>query len=203
MSDLNPQAKAILDFWFGDLDHTPAYFRERNRLWFWGEKETDEQIRARFSALVESAGSGTLAEWESTPKGLLALIVLLDQFSLNVHRNEARGYELSAQAIPLAHRMLDRGWADTLTPAERTFVYLPLEHSEALADQERSVALFTTLALAAPPELESVMRGFVDFALRHRKVVQRFGRFPHRNIALGRPTTPEEAAFLASDEAPF
>jgi uncharacterized protein (DUF924 family) len=193
----------VLDYWFGDLDHTPRYFSERNRLWFGGGEQVDGEIRERFAGDLRLAVEGRLADWEATPRGSLALIVLLDQFSLNLYREQPPSYLQSALAIPLTGRLVEQGLIWTLTPAERVFAYLPLEHSEKLEDQDRSVALFEDLARAAPPSLRSAMLSYLDYAERHRRVVQRFGRFPDRNEVFGRQSTPEELRFLASDEAPF
>jgi uncharacterized protein (DUF924 family) len=197
------RARAVLDYWFGDLDHTPGYFAERNRLWFGGGDVVDGHIRRNFEADMVAAVEGRLRAWEETPRGSLALIVLLDQFSLNLYREQPRSYEQSELAIPIAERLIDSGLAWTLTPAERIFVYLPLEHSEKLADQERCVRLYEELAGAAPPPLRPALDGNLDWARRHWRVVARFGRFPDRNEVFGRASTPEELAFLASDEAPF
>lgn len=200
---MHAKAKEALDYWFGDLDHTPAYFGERSRLWFMGGKKVDEEIRKRFGAEVELAGTGNLDAWRETPRGSLALVVLLDQFALNVHRNEAKGYLLSEMAIPIAKEILAKGWEFALTPAEKTFVYMPLEHSEDMADQELCVAKFRKMVEQAPGELKEILQGSLDYAERHMRVVKRFGRFPHRNEALKRKSSPEEIAFLASSEAPF
>lgn len=199
----DPRAKAVLDYWFGDLDHTPGYFSSRNRLWFGGAEEDDRHIRRTFEADVDAAVAGRLHSWEETPRGALALIVLLDQFSLALYREQPRSYEQSALAIPLSSRLVDQGLHWTLTPAERVFVYLPFEHSEKLEDQERSVRLYEDLASGAPAVLRSAMNGFRDYAVRHWRVVERFGRFPDRNEVFGRESRPEELVFLASDEAPF
>lgn len=200
---MDEKAKAILDYWFGDLDHSPAYFRQRNPMWFMGGKKVDEEIRGRFAEDVELAAAGKLSRWETTPRGLLALVVLLDQFALNLYRDQAQGYVYSDRAIPLALKALERGWHRTLTPAEKTFLYMPLEHAEDLGHQARCVGLFTELRAAAPAELAQAMDGSLDYALRHYRVVQRFGRFPHRNEALGRQSSAAEKAFLQSEEAPF
>lgn len=201
--EMSGEAKAVLTYWFGGLEHTPAWFGARMKLWFMGGRKVDDEIRARFLALVDKAEAGELDAWRATPKEALALVVLLDQFALNVHRNEARGYRCSEAAIPVAKEILARGWEAVLTPAERIFTYMPLEHSEELADQELCLERFEALAREAPKELAGVMEGSLDYARRHLRVVERFGRFPHRNEALGRESTPEEKAFLASDEAPF
>lgn len=203
MPAMSADAAAVLAYWFGGLEHTPEWFGARMKLWFMGGAKVDEEIRARFGALVDKAEAGELAAWRSTPKEALALVVLLDQFALNVHRNGARGYRCSEAAIPVAKEILARGWEAVLTPAERIFTYMPLEHSEELADQERCLERFRVLLEEAPAELKGVMGGSLDYAERHLRVVKRFGRFPHRNEALGRTSTAEELAFLASDEAPF
>ena len=200
---LDPRAKAVLDYWFGDLDQTPTYFELRNRLWFGGGDDVDEFIRTTFEADLNLAVAGKLGRWEETPKGSLALVVLLDQFSLNLYREQPRSYEQSALAIPIAKRVIEQGQDSVLTPAERVFLYLPFEHGETVSLQERSVALFDALAKSASPPLREVMAGYHQWAVRHWRVVARFGRFPDRNEVFGRPSTPEELAFLASDEAPF
>jgi uncharacterized protein (DUF924 family) len=200
---LAPRARAVLDYWFGDLDQTRAYFARRNQLWFGGGDAVDGHIREHFASDLDLAVTGRLADWQESPKGALALIVLLDQFSLNLHREKPRSYEQSALAIPVAEQVIERGWEWVLTPAERVFVYLPFEHGEDLATQERSVALFERLARESSPELREIMDDYHHWAVRHWRVVARFGRFPDRNEVFGRPSTAEEVAFLASDEAPF
>ncbi len=200
---MEARAKKVLDTWFSDLDQSEAYFQRQSRFWFMGGEKVDAQLRAEFSGLLDEAMEGKLDSWAETPKGCLALIVLLDQFALNIHRERRLGYEASERAIPLALRILDKSWDYTLTPAERIFAYIPLEHAESLELQEKCVALFTRLADGAPAELAGFLKGTLDYAGRHLVVVKRFGRFPHRNAALGRESTPEELEFLASPQAPF
>jgi len=200
---LAPRAQAVLDYWFGDLAETPRYFAERNRLWFGAARATDDHIRVHFEADVSAAAMGRYAAWEDSPRGCMALIVLLDQFSLNLYREQPRSYVQSALALRLTDRVIEHGWERELTFAERAFLYLPLEHSEELADQERSVALFEALVRESPPALRPAMEDAHRWAVRHWRVVARFGRFPDRNEVFGRPSRPEELEFLASDEAPF
>lgn len=203
MSRLDPRAQAVLEYWFGDLDQTSEYFEERNSLWFGGTAEIDEYIHANFAKDLELAALGKLTEWEKSPKGSLALIVLLDQFSLNIHREKPKSYLQSAMAIPIAERAIERGWEFVLTPAERIFLYLPFEHGESLAHQERSITLFKTLTGQGPPALREMMDFYLDFARRHHRVVAKYGRFPDRNEVFGRESSLAEKEFLASDEAPF
>jgi uncharacterized protein (DUF924 family) len=201
---MDPKAREILDYWFGDLSLTPEYFKTRNRMWFMGGEKVDSHIRQHYGADVVRAVEGGYADWLDSPRGCLALILLLDQFSLNLYREQPRSYQQSELAIPITRRIITRGWEKELTEVERVFVYLPLEHSELLPDQEESVHHFEKLAAgAASPALREAMEDYLEYARRHERVVRKYGRFPDRNEVFGRPNTPEEEAFLASDEAPF
>jgi uncharacterized protein (DUF924 family) len=200
---MHARAQAILEYWFGDLDVTSDYLKTRNPFWFWGGEKVDEEIRALFDHDLKKAVQGEYDAWADTPKGCLALTVLLDQFSLNLHREKPASYEQSALAIPIVKRAIDRGFDRILSPVERVFVYLPLEHSENLADQDYAVSLFQAMADQATGEYRPAMLGYLEYAIRHQRVVKRFGRFPDRNEVFGRENTSEEQAFLASDEAPF
>ncbi len=194
---------SVLDYWFADLNLTPSYFEERVDLWFTKSSETDEYIRKNFEKDVEAAARGELSDWEDSPEGLLALIILLDQFSLNLYRGMDKAYLQSQMAISLSEKMIETGWIETLTPAEKLFVYLPFEHSEEMKYQRRSVELFKTLVEESPLNLKPQVDFFLDFALRHLRVVEKFGRFPNRNEAFNRQSTQEEKEFLDSPAAPF
>ena len=169
-----------------------SFWREAGpRQWFTQDEAFDEAIRARFLPLYEAAARGDLSAWEETPDGALALIIVLDQFPRNLFRFTPRAYATDAQARLAAHHALAAGFDRRCDTELRLFIYMPLTHSEALPDQERCVALFEALDL--PDNLRA--------AKRHREIIARFGRFPHRNAVLGRATTPEEQAFL--DEGGF
>lgn len=180
----------VLAFWFGRPADTD--YGQPRAAWFRKDPAFDAAIRGRFLPTVEAALVGGLADWATTPAGALALLLVLDQFPRNLFRGEARAFAGDPQALALATTVVDRGWDAGLLPVQRAFVYLPFEHSEVLADQDRSVALFAALAAAHP-----AAAGYLDYAHRHRDVIVRFGRFPHRNAALGRPSTPGETAYLA------
>ena len=180
----------VLAFWFGTPD--AADYGQARAAWFRKDDAFDTQIRARFLTEVEAAIAGQRADWATSPQGALALFILLDQFPRNLFRNTARAFAGDTAALALAGRVVGQGWDRTLLPVQRVFAYLPFEHSEALADQERSVALFAALA-EAHPETAS----YLDYAERHREVIVRFGRFPHRNGVLGRSSSPAEANYLA------
>ena len=186
--------QAVLDYWFGD-GSDPA--RRQRELWFAGSARVDAEVRERFLAEVERAEGGKLDHWREAPDACLALIVLLDQFPLMIFRGQARGYRDGDLALPLARHLVERGFDSDYTPSQRLFAYLPFEHSEDLADQERALELFGKVR-----QLPG-MDGAYDYAVKHWEVVKRFGRFPHRNEALGRPSTPEEIEFLTQPGARF
>jgi len=154
--------------------------------WFKKDAAFDAEIAARFSALWREAVAGRLAAWEDTPEAALALIVVLDQLPRNMFRGKADAFATDALARAVAERAIERGFDQRIAASERIFLYLPFEHSEDLADQERAVALIRTIGNA---ELDK-------WAQLHADIIRRFGRFPHRNSALGRTSTPEEQAFL-------
>lgn len=186
----------ILGFWFG-LPGEPGFGQSR-REWFAKDAAFDERIRSRFQDSVEAALAGRLAHWMSSPEGVLALLILLDQFPRNLFRNQAKAFAGDQQARLLAEMALEQGWEKQYNALERVFLYLPFEHSERLADQERAVALFSALAAEHPGN-----DGFLDYARRHHEVIARFGRFPHRNTALGRDSTPDELDYLAQPGSGF
>ena len=178
----------ILDFWFlrpGD----PGHGKSRPE-WFRKDTAFDLLIRQRFGDLIEQALAGGFLEWDGEPRGALARIILLDQFTRNAFRDTPRAFAGDRLALVAALALVDSGSHRRLAPVERWFVYLPLEHAEDMGIQERSVALFNVLAA------EPGMEGIVEYAVRHRDIVARFGRFPHRNRILGRASTPEEEEFL-------
>lgn len=177
----------VLDFWFS-LDR---------KAWFAKDAELDERIRARFLDLYGRARDGGLAAWAEEPRSCLALVIVLDQFPRNMFRGDARAFGTDAAARKAACVLLDRGWDQGLAPVERMFAYLPFEHSEALADQEKCLALMQRLARF--PETADLSR----WAEAHLAIIRRFGRFPHRNAALGRASTPEEEAFLKQPGSGF
>ena len=186
----------VLAFWFG----TPgdADYGQARAAWFRKDDAFDAQIRARFLNEVEAAIAGQRDDWTATPQGALALFILLDQFPRNLFRNTARAFAGDAIALALAERVVEQGWDRKLLPVERVFVYLPFEHSESLADQDRSIALFSALA-GEYPETAS----YLDYAHRHRDVIVRFWRFPHRNAALGRTSSAAETDYLAQPGSGF
>lgn len=187
-------APDVLQFWFGEPG-SAEHLRPRD-LWFTKSDATDRLIADRFGAIVEDALVGKHDDWAATPRGALALLIVLDQFTRNVHRNTPRAFAGDARALALATRLVDTARDLALAPVERWFVYLPFEHSERLVDQYESVRLFERLAADGlePP---------LDWARRHFDVIARFGRFPHRNAILGRESTLEEIEYLKQPGSGF
>ncbi|GJI96885.1 membrane protein [Duganella caerulea] len=191
--NMNEQAKAVFDFWFQPSEGQAADAPRRE--WFQKDDDFDREIGSRFGALIEQALAGGLRHWdEEGPRSALARILVLDQFCRNVHRGTPLAFAGDPQALQAALAMVDARQDETLTPLQRGFVYLPFEHAEDMAMQERAVALFERMHDADPSA--PGVAGMLDFARRHREVIKRFGRFPHRNAILGRASTPDEQTYL-------
>ncbi len=193
----------ILSFWFGDLAPDKPVPPDRSRLWFGGSADTDNLIRTRFLADVQSAARGEYDAWCGSPRGALALIILLDQFTRNIFRNTPAAFASDGKALSVCRSGIGSGMDRELAVVERAFFYLPMEHAEDLRLQEQSVAAFRQLLDAAAPAQRELCESFYDYAVRHRDVIARFGRFPHRNRILDRPSTAEEIAFLKQPGSSF
>ena len=194
------EALEVRRFWFGRLPLRPDGVTERLTLWFGSgpeEQQTDELVRARFSGLVERAAAGELSTWADSPRRRLSLILLLDQFPRHVYRGTGRAFATDREALGLALSGMQSAADAALTPVERIFFYMPLQHAEVRDAQEESVAAYRRLLNEAPAELEKLFASSLEYAEQHRSIVARFGRFPHRNRALGRANTAEEEAYLA------
>jgi uncharacterized protein (DUF924 family) len=194
---------AVLDFWFGAPGSAAEVAARQRTLWFAKSAANDQIVAERFAETLVAAGRGELDDWAATPRGRLALIVVLDQFPHHIHRDHGQSFAYDALSLALAMEMIERGEDAHVTPIERVFVYLPLEHAESMAMQDRSVALYETLAHEAAAAERQLFDGFLDYARKHRDVVARFGRFPHRNELLGRPSTTEEIEFLKQPGSRF
>lgn len=177
-----PDADDVLRFWFD----------EHPKDWFVKNPDFDAEIRRRFLGLHERAAAGRLAHWADAPRSCLALIIVLDQFPRNLFRGGARAFATDAQSRAAARAILARGWDKAMTRPEQLFAYLPFEHSESLADQDLSCELMKDFE----PEQ-------YRYAVRHREIIERFGRFPHRNDSLGRQSTPAEIEFLKQPGSGF
>ena len=189
----------VLAFWIGEASQSPDAFKAQQQKWFNGGPALDAELRSRFGPLLEELSTGTLAsDWAETgPHGRLAAIIVLDQFSRNIFRKTPRAFAQDALALRLYKDGIARGEDFGLSEAERIFFYLPLEHSEDITDQDRSVDMIFKLHAEARPGFETFTKSFLDYALEHRHAIRQFGRFPHRNAILGRASTPDELEWLA------
>ncbi|MBX3127459.1 MAG: DUF924 domain-containing protein [Polyangiaceae bacterium] len=194
----------VLEFWFGELAPDGSVSDGVSARWWKKDEAFDRTIEQRFGESLERAGGGQLDDWAESAAGTVALIVLLDQFSRNVYRNSPGAFANDARALALTTRLLDSGAHLELPAAHAYFALMPLMHSESLADQERGVALFSALAeRATSSTVRGMFQNAADFAERHRVIVARFGRFPHRNAILGRPSSAEEEDFLKQPGSSF
>jgi uncharacterized protein (DUF924 family) len=193
---MDTAAREVLDFWFG-APGSSTHGHPRAE-WFRKSDAFDAEVRKRFGPLIERALRGELRAWDAGPEEALARILLLDQFTRNAFRDSPRAFAGDALALAAARAMLASAQDAALLPVQRSFVYLPFEHAEDLAAQDESVRLFTRLVDAAPALADTLA-----YANRHRAVIARFGRFPHRNAVLGRASTAEELAFLVEPGSRF
>ncbi len=193
----------VIEFWFG-ADAVPT--KERYMRWFTKDPAFDDEIRARFGALQADAAAGTLDRWQETPRGELALLVLLDQMSRNLFRDDRRAFASDDVALSIAQNLLRSGRAKQLTTVQRAVALVPFEHAEDRAAQAEGVAGLSTLfdeAMKNDPDSADLVKNFLGYAEKHRDIVQRFGRFPHRNTVLGRTSSVEELAFLEEPGSSF
>ncbi|MES2414859.1 MAG: DUF924 family protein [Pseudomonadota bacterium] len=186
----------ILEFWFADGLQKGWPSQDMKELWWGGSKGLDETVKAKFGNRVAEAVAGGLKDWEAEPLSRLALVLLLDQFTRNVYRGSGKAFSGDARAQQLVTAALADGWDKQLPWVGRVFFYMPLMHAEDLSLQQECVQRFKQLALDAPDELKQNLAGNADFAVQHKDIIEKFGRFPYRNAALGRSSTPAEEEFL-------
>jgi uncharacterized protein (DUF924 family) len=198
-----------LEFWFGQRPYSRESVARHSRLWFGDptapelRPQTDEALRLRFDTLAAAAARGEFDVWESSPRRRLALILLLDQFPRGIHRGTAKAYAQDRRALALAVSGAQLGADSALDPVERIFFYMPMQHAESPELQEESISAFRRLIAEAPPELAHIFAMAAQRAEQHRDVIERFGRFPHRNRALGRVSTAEERDWLTAGGTAF
>ena len=186
----------VLRFWFDGVADRAEAIADRSRIWFQVDPDFDRLCRERFGALHERAARGELDEWQETARGALALVIVLDQFSRNIHRGTGAAFACDERALACCLRARRRGFDEALRPVERMFLYMPFQHTEDRERQEESVEVWKALAAGVDAALAGHFEGSIEHAREHRDIVRRFGRFPHRNAALGRESTPEERQYL-------
>jgi len=193
----------ILDFWFGELNEHGCSTPEHRKRWWTKSDAFDESIQHYFLDDYEAIVAGEREAWRSTARGALAYIIVLDQFSRNTFRGTAKMFAADELAREVCREGLDAGFDAELSFDERVFFYLPLEHSESMDDHELCLELFESLLDSAPELLQADAKYYLDFALQHKAIIERFGRYPHRNKILGRASSDEEAKFLQEPGSSF
>lgn len=186
----------ILKFWFGHVEQTIVPSETRARIWFGDSPEVDNDIKQKFSQDLDHAIQGHHVEWEKHPRGQLALIIMLDQFSRHIFRETSKAFAQDDYALSICVQGMSKDEDHHLSLIERVFYYFPLLHSEHVTNQEKSIRAYQQLVELAFPETQIIYESFFKFATHHYNIVHRFGRFPQRNVLLGRESTPEETQYL-------
>jgi len=200
---MSDRIEDVLDFWFGEVNELGCSSPEHRKRWWTKSDAFDETIKSQFLGDYEAIVAGDREAWRSTARGALAYIIVLDQFSRNMFRGTPTMFAADELAREVCCEGLDASLDSDLSFDERVFFYLPLEHSEEMADHRRCIELFSGLVDRAPEPLQKDAKNYLSFAERHQAIVERFGRYPHRNETLGRASTPEEAKFLEEPGSSF
>jgi uncharacterized protein (DUF924 family) len=194
LSDVSPED--VHRFWFADAVDDPQAADERRDLWFRCSPAFDDEIRERFGSTIAEAARGELSAWEYTPRSCVSLVIVLDQFPRNAYRNTVAAFANDPLALALTRRAIAARYVDRLSIVERAFLLMPYQHVENVAAQRDGIVHFERMTTAAPPHWRPFAENTLQFARRHLEIVERFGRFPHRNAVLGRSSTPAEQAYL-------
>lgn len=204
-TDKHEAISGVLRFWFGDLREGELPDKEKQMTWWMKSEEFDELVRQRFEKYVLLAGKGKLFHWLETPLGTVAFIIVVDQFPRNIYRDTPGAFSRDSLALRTCLEGIEKGFDQGLHPAHRAFFYLPLMHSEDPEIQSLSVRKYSALEneYASHPQIRETLACSTDFAGRHFDIIKRFGRYPHRNAALGRESTPEETEFLKEPGSSF
>lgn len=201
---MTASAEEVLEFWFGEPAANPAAVGALMKRWFSSDPQLDRLTRDRFAPTMTAAAASRLEGWEETPRGRLALILLLDQFPRDVYRGTAAAFAQDAKALALTTAGIAAALDQELRPLERLFFYMPMQHAESIIAQNRSVELFDELAQGAEMDfIAAALASSADHARQHRDIITEFGRFPHRNTLLGRSSTEAEVRYLEQGGATF
>lgn len=199
---MNSEARKVLNFWFGEVKDNVAV-PQKSSNWYKKDPKFDLEIKTHFEPLVKKAATSKLDHWLESPKEVLAFVILLDQFCRNLHRNSPKAFEHDEIALDATKNALERNYHQELFLIERQFLYMPLMHSEEISDQKKCCELFRELVNQSEGELNSFFKNALQYADRHKEIIERFGRFPHRNEVLGRKSTKEETEFLKEPNSSF
>jgi len=198
------QPQDVLDYWFGDSANTKTEdLKDYFQRWFQGGEELDKEIKSKFGKAVKQAAGDGFATWENSTEGMLALIILLDQFTRNVYRSTSKAFAYDAKALRLSQKLIDAGADKDMSWPQRGFAYMPMQHAEDTKVQQQGVEKYMELVEGVPEDLKKVVTGFLLSAREHKSIVDKFGRFPHRNKVLDRESTNEELIYLATGAKSF
>ena len=197
------EPQEVIDYWLGDAETDPSAARDRSKLWYGSSTEIDNQIRQKFGAALALAERGQLQQWQESPSGQLALVILLDQFSRNLYRGSKDAWQNDVRALELASSCVENNDHLNLSNIARVFLYHPYHHAESSITQEKAVLLLDELYENASPEWRPSLKRFAEFTRSHSEIVRRFGRFPHRNKLLGRLSTAEEDEYLKENSSTY
>ncbi|MDW3095433.1 MAG: DUF924 family protein [Gammaproteobacteria bacterium] len=200
---MQQETEKIIEFWFGSLKSMTDLAQDKSAMWFVNGSDYDDMIRENFLSIYKQACDGHLEAWQESPRTLLALIILLDQFSRHIYRNSAQSFAQDQKVVEIVKKGIDEGLDQSLYFIERKFFYMPLMHAEDIVTQELAVSMFTKLRDEVPDELKHVFSKSLSFAESHFYVISNFGRFPELNQILGRESTPAEIEFLATGKYRF
>lgn len=194
---------SIIQFWFGQHDSNREINDEKQSIWWSKNDTTDQEIKQRFESISNALYRGEMEQMQRSPRGLLAAIICLDQFPRNMYRGTPEAFACDATALRFAIEMTDKGWDRELMPIYRLFAWLPFEHSEEMIMQQKSVMLYDGLRNQVDEDEQEMFNQYYRFAYMHFEIIERFGRYPHRNEILGRKSTTEELAFLSQPGSSF
>lgn len=200
---LEPSSQDVHRFWFADTRDDSQAAGTRNAVWFGSSPEFDEEIRERFESTIDAASRGELSAWEDAPQSCVSLVIVLDQFPRNVYRNTAAAFKHDGLALAVTRRGVAAGHLEALSVPERAFLLMPYQHVEDVAEQQEGVRLFERTCNEAPPPWRAFVNNLLQFARRHLEIIERFGRFPHRNSVVGRSSTAAEREYLESKPETF
>ncbi|WP_082989729.1 DUF924 family protein [Woeseia oceani] len=192
----------VLSFWFQEQELSAPQIDARMDTWFGENPAFDHEIERVFSGDIERASDGKLQHWAEQPRGRLALIILLDQFRRNIYRGTAKAFDMDKRALKLCVEGAMQNMDKKLTPIERVFFYMPLQHAESRRVQEKSIQIYQRLAKSVSATYRETFETILQFAELHRDIIAQYGRFPHRNQLLGRPNTKEEDEYLSGEDTP-
>jgi uncharacterized protein (DUF924 family) len=205
MSDKHASASPedVHRFWFAETIHDPQAANARNALWFGSSSEFDEQVRQLFVPTIQAAARGECVAWENAPRSCVSLVIVLDQFPRNAYRNTAAAFEYDHLALTVTRRAVAAGYLGLLSVVESAFLLMPYQHVEDATLQREGVRLLERMCAETPPEWRAFAENSLQFARRHLEIIERFGRFPHRNPVLGRRPTSAEREYLESKPDTF